>query len=127
MDGMQASLSVQIAAGPDSDQEELDRLSLDLRHELLELDVDSVVRAPNGPAPSNAMAVGTSLSDVLIVSLSNSTVLVSVIHALGWWIKRGTGRRARVKIGGNIIEIDSASTEDKARLIELWLDWHEKH
>jgi Effector Associated Constant Component 1 len=125
--GMQASLSVQIAGGPDSDQEELDRLALDLRHELLELDVDSVVRASNGPVPPNAMAGGTSLPDVLIVSLSNSTVLVSVIHVLGWWTKRGIGRKVRVKIGRNTIEINSASAEEKARLIESWLDWHEKH
>jgi hypothetical protein len=120
-------LSVQITAGPDSDEEELDRLSLDLRRELLELDVDSVVRASNGPAPSNARAGGTSLPDVLVVSLSNSTVLVSMIHLLSWWIKRGAGREAKVRIGKNVIEIDSASAEDKAQLIQSWLDWHEKH
>jgi hypothetical protein len=127
MGGTQASLSVQITAGPDSDEEELDRLSLDLRRELLELDVDSVVRASNGPAPSNARAGGTSLPDVLVVSLSNSTVLVSMIHLLSWWIKRGAGREAKVRIGKNVIEIDSASAEDKAQLIQSWLDWHEKH
>jgi len=127
MGGMQASLSVQVAAGSDADQEELDRLSLDLRRELLELDVDSIVRAPNGPAPSGAKAAGNSLSDVLIISLSNSTVLVSVIQLLSWWIRRGMGRRASVKIGENVIEIDSASAEEKAKLIESWLDWHEKH
>jgi hypothetical protein len=120
--GIQVSLSVQIAAGPISDREELNRLSSELRCELLELDVDSVSRASNGSAPANAKTGGTGLSDVLIVSLSNSTVLVSVLHLLGLWIKRGRERRVKLKVGDDALEIDSASTEEVAQVIESWLD-----
>jgi Effector Associated Constant Component 1 len=122
MDEMRALLSVQVAAGPDSDPEELDLMSLDLRRELLELDVDSVARAAEGTVPPTAKAGGTGLSDVLIVSLSNSTVLVAIIHLLGRWVKRGSRRKVTVRVGKNFIEIESASAEETAKLIESWLE-----
>jgi hypothetical protein len=122
MDEMRALLSVQVGAGPDSDPEELDLLSLDLRRELLDLDVDSVVRAAEGSAPAASKAGGTGLSDVLIVSLSNSTVLAAVIHLLGRWVKRGSQRKVSVRVGNKSIEIESASAEETAKLIESWLE-----
>ena len=124
MDEIHVLMSVQIALGSDSDPEELDSVSMGLRRELLELDVDSVTRAPNEEDPPFAKASGTGISDMLIVSLSNSTVLVSAIHLLGWWVKRETRRRVTVKIGGKSIEIDSASVEETAKLIESWVNWH---
>jgi hypothetical protein len=80
--GMSTSLSVQIAAGPASDRTELDRLSRELRRELLQLDVDDVVRALDEDAPGAAKAAGNTLIDVLIVSVSNSTVLVAMVQLL---------------------------------------------
>jgi hypothetical protein len=127
LDGTRASFSVQIATGADSDQTEVDHLSADLRRALLELDVDAVARASDGPAPPNAKAGGTSLSDVLIVSLSNSTALVSVVQLLGLWIKRGAGRTVKIKIGKDSIEVGTASPETEAKLVESWIDWHDKH
>jgi Effector Associated Constant Component 1 len=122
MDEMRAELSVQVAGGHDSDPEELDLMSLDLRRELLELDVDSVVRAAVGTVPATAKSGGTSLSNILIVSLSNSTVLVAVVHLLGRWVKRGSQRKVTVRVGKKSIEIESASAEETAKLIESWLE-----
>jgi hypothetical protein len=122
MDEMRAVLSVRVAAGPDSDPEELDSMSVDLRRELLELDIESVVRATEGSVPPTAKAGGTVLSDVLIVSLSNSTVLVAVVHLLAGWVKRGSRRKVTVRVGKNSIEIESASAEEAAKLIESWLE-----
>lgn len=126
MGEISASLSVQIASDPDSDEAEVDRLSRGLRRELLELDVDAVVRATNAHAPSDTKADAASLADVLIVSVSNSTVIVAMIQLLRGWIKRGKGRRVTLKVGENSIDVGSASLEEQARLIESWIDSHEK-
>ncbi len=126
MGGISASLSVQIASDPDSDEAEVYRLSRELRRELLRLNVDDVVRAADAHPPAGTKAGGTSLADVLIVSVSNSTVIVAMIQLLRGWINRGNGRRVKLKIGKNGIDVGSASPEEQARLIESWIDWHEK-
>jgi hypothetical protein len=127
VDDMTASLWVQITPDPDSDEAELNRLSYGLRRELLALDVDGVERATDGHKPVGAKSSGATLADVLVVSISNSTVLVAIIQLLRRWIRRGNGRKVKINIGKDHIEIDAASPEEQARLIESWLEWHEKH
>jgi hypothetical protein len=127
MDGTPTSLQVQIASGHDSDAGELDKLARGLRGELLALDVQSVERAPATAVPDDAKSGGASLSDLLIVSISNSTVLVAIVHLLQGWIGRGRGRRVTIKLGKNSVEVDAASPEEQAKLIESWIDWHAKH
>jgi hypothetical protein len=126
MDGTSASLWVQITSGPDSDEAKLNQLSSKLRRELLNLDVDDVVRPKNTPLPVGAKGGDATLADVLVVSISNSTVLVAMIQLLRGWIKRGNGRRVKIRVAKDSLEIDAASAEEQAKLIESWLKWHEK-
>ena len=126
MDDTSASLWVQITSGPDSDEAALNLLSHRLRRELLALDVDNVVRATDAPLPEGAKSGGATLADVLVVSISNSTVLVAMIQLLRGWIRRGNGRKVKIGIGKDNIEIDAASPEEQAKLIESWLEWHER-
>jgi Effector Associated Constant Component 1 len=127
MVGASMSLQVQIASRHDSDEEELDRVAQGLRGELLDLDVESVKRAPVAVVPDDAKGSGASVPDLLIISISNSTVLVAIMHLLQGWIARGKDRKVTVKIGKNSLEIDAASPEEQAKLIESWIDWHAKH
>jgi hypothetical protein len=115
-------LTIEIAVDQDSDETELGRTSQQLRQDLLRLDVDNVVRAPAAQAPRSAKGGETGISNILILTLSNSTVLVAIVGTLGAWIKRRGGRRVRVRLGTNEIEIDNASAEEQAKLIESWIN-----
>jgi len=120
------SLRVQIADAYDSDPGELRALTDGLRRELLMLDVDQVERAPDPDVPDIAKSGGASLTDLLIVSLSNSAVLVAVVRLLQGWITRGKGRKVTIELGKDSIEVDGASPEESAKLITSWSDQHQK-
>lgn len=120
---MSESLSIEIGEGPEAEDVDIDTSALQLRRELLELDVDAVERAP-GVAEIGAKG-GSELTGVLIVTLSNSTALVAMMGVLKTWLKRKQGRKIRITIGKNSLELDQPSPTDQARLISSWIDWHE--
>jgi hypothetical protein len=124
MAGTSTSLQVQITVDHGGDERELNKLAQGLRGELLDLDVQSVERAPVAVVPGGAKSSGASLPDLLIVSISNSTVLVAVVHLLQAWIGRGKGRKVTIKLGKDSLEVDSATPEEQAKLIESWIDRH---
>jgi hypothetical protein len=117
-------LRIDIGAGPDSDDEELARLSVELREELLELDVDSVSRAAQTPPPKGAKGLDAGTAGTLLVSLSDSAVIVALIGLVQSWVTRGRGRKATVRIGKDTLEVTGISAEDQAKIIASWLDHH---
>jgi hypothetical protein len=130
MAGSSTSLQVQIVSGDESDESdesELNKLAQGLRGDLLALDVRSVERAHVAIVPDNAKSSGASLPDLLIVSISNSTVLVAIVHLLQGWIGRGKGRKVTIKLGKHSLQADAASPEEQAKLINSWIDWHASH
>jgi hypothetical protein len=116
-----ASLSIEIGEDPGTDDLDLDASARQLRRELLELDVDAVDRARD-PAQPGARG-GGELTDVLIVTLSNSTAVVAMIGVLKAWLTRKQGRRIKVTIGDKSLELDQPSSADQERLISSWIDW----
>jgi hypothetical protein len=98
---------------------------LGLRNRLLELDVETVDRVAGPPAPPGARG-SADVAETLVVTLSNSALLVAVVRLLQSWISRGKGRRVTLRLGDDMIEVDAASAEQQARLIEIWADRHAK-
>ena len=64
-----SDLALVVDAGADADNEELERLTDQLRHELLQLDVDSV-RRPRAEAPLRREGGGVLAIGALIVELA---------------------------------------------------------
>jgi hypothetical protein len=122
MDDMPALLRVQVSSRPDSDAAELSRLARGLHREILALEVDAVQRVPSTTVPEAAKSGGASLPDLLIVSISNSTALVALFQLFRAWIGRGKHRKVTITIGKNSLEVDEASPEDQAKLIQSWID-----
>ena len=114
--GMLTKLRVEIGAGPDSDAEDLDRQSLDLRDELLDLDLDGVEPVVGGPAGESVGA--------LLVTISDSAVLVALIGTLKAWISRVRGRTVTIQVGKDKITVGQVSAEQQAKLIESWIKEH---
>lgn len=119
------TLKIVIDAGPDAPAEELDQASRQLRDELLELDEVTVDHAaavsPSGSKGPGGVDVGT-----LVLTLSNSAVLVTLAGVLRSWVGRASGRKVTVRMGEDSIEIDGASREDVTALLRSWAAKHEQ-
>jgi hypothetical protein len=119
-------LQVEIDAGADADDTELAELSAGLRTELLELDVDAVMPGPGVPPPKGAKGLDAGAAGTLLVSLSDSAVVVAFVGVLRSWVSRSQGRRVRIQAGKDVLDLTRVSAEEQAKIIASWLDRHDK-
>jgi hypothetical protein len=110
-----------------ADAERLAMLAGYLRSELLRLDVDDVAVLPGGEAPSGARVVGVAAVGALLIALGQSAQgLASVVSAITDWLRRGSasGRKVRLEIDGDVLELSRGSEAEQARLVELFIKTH---
>lgn len=103
---------------------ELDELTVQLRANLLELDVDNVEllrsqEAPAGSKPSEVITIGA-----LAITLS-PIALRGVLQLVDNWLKTRPIRRVRVVIGDNTIDLAQASPQQQERLIDAFIAAHQ--
>ena len=107
---------------PETDPEDSERLFRELRDELVELDVADVLPAPGGAVPEGAKAADPVTVGVVILALSASGgVFTSVIETLRDWPGR---HRISLTIGGDTIELDRATADQQAALVEAYVRRH---
>jgi len=114
-------LVVQVDAGPEADEEELAELSLSLRDDLAELDVESVRLARGGPAPPGAKSVDPLELGTLVVTVVSSGTLRALIDTANGWASRRRGGTLRVRIGEDELVLTGVSSDHHERVIEDWL------
>jgi hypothetical protein len=124
MGGMRKLLLIEIGAGTDSDAEEVELLRLGLRRELLELDIDAADGIVGNAVPHGAKGHSADTAGALVVTLSNSAVIVALVSLLRSWVGRGAGRRVTIRLGEDSIDVSRTSPEQQATLIESWLAEH---
>jgi hypothetical protein len=120
-------LQLVIDPGPGAIAEDYERSSRALRDELLDADVDAVtygvaVMPPGAKAPAG-IDVGT-----LVITLSNSAVLVALVSVLKSWVGRARGRKITMRFGDHedAIEISGASRQELTELLQSWAVRHEQ-
>jgi hypothetical protein len=119
---MRATLTLQPAA--DTNQEELDELTVHLRERLLdEIDLDSVefVASENAPAsakPGEVLTIGT-----LTITLS-PIMLRYVVQLIQTWISHRPVRSVRLTLGQDSIEVTDPRNADQRRLVEAFIERH---
>jgi len=120
-----ADLTIALHAGPEADEEELQQLSQRLRHDLLELDVDSVegIRQDSVPAGSKGAMGGLITLGSLAVSLG-PVALTALLNMLQSWLKRHHDATVNLKMGGDEITVTGSPSKEQQQLIELWLSRH---
>jgi hypothetical protein len=125
-DGRLLRLSLVVEPDPELDQEAAERLVRQLRAELGELDVESVAPAVGGVVPDGAKAADPVTIGALVVALSASGgVFTALIETLRDWLGRQSARhRIAVTIDGDTIELERASTEQKAALLAAYVQRH---
>jgi hypothetical protein len=121
--GASSVLRVELGAIAEGDPEASTEDIRGLRDELLDLDVLGVDEAGRKVGPPGAKGLGEATGP-LIVTLSDSAVLVALAGVVRSWVSRDRGRRVTLRIGQDSLEITKASEREQARLIEAWLDRH---
>jgi len=116
-------LTLAVEGGADSDDEELDRLTAQLRERLLELDVQDVESVRSGEIPDGARPVDPMTVGALIVTLVPA-VLQSVVALVETWSRNRRIGGVKLTIDGSSLELGEASAEQQQRLVQLFLDQH---
>jgi hypothetical protein len=106
---------------PDTDLDIVDNLTLSLREELLELDVDSVSPTTVGPAPPGSKGVELAAVGALLVQMAGSAEAVS--HLIGVaraWLRRGSSSRRTLKISveGRTLELSAVTEAQQQQLVD---------
>jgi hypothetical protein len=119
-----ATLSVQVAVGPDGDAEEVAQATVQLRRELLDLDVDAVGMPPAGEPPPESRAVDVAALGALAVNLADSQLLAAVVSAVRSWLVGSPRRSIKLQLGGDALELTGVSSKEQRRLTDEWLARH---
>jgi len=123
MAGADITLRVDVAVAPDADAAELDDATLQLRRELLELDVSRVERPAGDSPPPGARAAEVAVVGTLLVTVTQQ-VVAAVVRAVTGWIGRRDSRSVKLEIAGDSIEVTDPTAEEQRSLIEAFLARH---
>lgn len=125
MSGQTTQLMLNVDAGPETDGEELEYLTRQLREELAELEVETVDLVRAGSVPQGAKAGDPMTWGALLVALTASGgVLTALISALQSWLTRHERRSVTLDISGDTLEVTGISSDEQQRLINAWINRH---
>lgn len=120
-----ARLGLCIETGPDADAEELAVLAVQLREQLLELDIESAEPATVGPAPPGTRAGEVLIAGALTVMLAQSSgLLTALVEIAKSWVALGGNRSVKLEIDGDVLEVDGITRSDQRELIQSWIGRH---
>jgi hypothetical protein len=125
MEDQLATLGVQVAVGPDADAEEVAEATLQLRRELLDLDVEAVELPRAGEPPPGARAVELAALGALVVTVGQSPLFGSVLAAVRSWLAGSPQRSVKLELDGDVLELTGLSSKEQQRLADEWLRRHE--
>lgn len=120
-----ARLGINVAVGPDADAEEVAAATLELRRELLDLDVDSVEIPRAGEPPPESRAAELAALGTMVVTVAQSQLLASVVAAVRSWLASSRQRSIKLELGGDVLELAGVSSGEQRRLTDEWLRRHE--
>ena len=124
MEERPATLGVQVGVGSDADDEEVAEATLQLRRELLDLEVDAVELASAGDAPPGTRGVELAALGALLVTVSQSQLIGPVVAAIRSWLSGGPQRSIKLELDGDAIELTGVSSKEQRRLVDEWLRRH---
>ena len=115
-----AHLTLQIGAGADATQDELDDLTRQLLGELREMEVESAEMVSAGAAPAGSKVADPALLGAVAVAVLPA-VLPKLVEFMQAWALRGQGRTVKFKgkVGGQEMEFEGAAEDLKTLLATL--------
>jgi hypothetical protein len=124
MEERPAMLGMQLAVRPDDDAEQVAEATLQLRRELLDLDVESVELPRAGEPPPGTRAVELAALGALAVTLGKSQLLGPVVAAVRAWLAGSPQRSIKLELDGDVLELTGVSSKEQRRLTDEWLRRH---
>lgn len=106
-----------------ADDEKLDELTRLLRDELLGLEVD-VQPGPGESAPAGTRSVELAALGTLFVTLSQSTVLATLIQVVANWLGQRRQRSVKLELDGDVLELTGVPSAQQRELAAAWLSRH---
>ena len=119
------TLDIQVGAGPDDDAERVAEATLQLRRELLDLDVEAVELPSRGEPPPGTRAVELAALGALVVTAAKSQLLGPVVAAVRVWLGGAPQRTVKLELDGDVLELTGVSSKEQRRLTDEWLRRHE--
>ena len=125
MFGNNIQLIVTLDAKPDTDAEDLERLTRQLRDELSELDVQADL-VTGGSAPANTKAGDVIEWGTLLLTLAASGgVITALINAIQAWLtNRNQPATIITEIGGDKLQITGNPSPEQQQLVKAFLHRH---
>jgi hypothetical protein len=121
MEKRPATLSIQVGTGPDDDAEQIALATLQLRRELLYLDVEAVEPPSAGEPPPGTRAVELAALGALMVTAAKSELLGPVVAAVRAWLAGASQRTVKLELDGDVLELTGVSSKEQRRLTDEWL------
>jgi hypothetical protein len=109
-------------AEDDADARRIDELTLLLRRELLETDVDSVERPSGGMAPEGSRGLDAATIGTLLVAVSSSALSVAqVVNTIRGWARRASGAGVQISVGGSTLRLVGPPTQEQQHLVNQFI------
>jgi hypothetical protein len=125
MEERPTTFDIRVAVGSDAADEEVAEATLQLRRELLELDVEAVAIPRAGEPPPGSRAVDLAALGTLVVTVAQPQLLASVVAAVRSWLAGSQKRSIKLELGGDVLELAGVSSDEQRRLTDEWLRRHE--
>jgi hypothetical protein len=119
-----AKIDVQIDLGSGAEAEEVAEATLQLRRELLDLDMEAVELVRGGEPPAGTRAIDFVALGNLVVTIANPALLSVVVTAMRSWLGGHPKRSIKLELGGDVLELSGISSEEQRRLSDAWLRRH---
>lgn len=106
-----------------ADQELLERLTQELRSELLDAPVDDVQVPSSAGVPDGTRGVTLAAAGALLVVLKGSAELIGQVVeiVMAWWKRKPHGRTIKITVGANALELSNLTEEQQERLIDQFV------
>jgi hypothetical protein len=124
MEDQPTALAIHVAVAPGADAEDIDEATLQLRRELLDLDVAAVDVPRVGEPPPGARAADLAALGALLVTIGQSQLLTAVVAAVQSWLSRSRQRSIKLQLGGDVLELTGLPSDEQRRLTDEWLRRH---
>jgi hypothetical protein len=118
------SLTLNIDAGTDADEEERLDLVRRLREALLALSEVENIESPYVPPIAASKAVGIDWQTLVVTLAASGGVLTTLITNLQAWLTRYERASVTVEVNGDKLEVKGASSEVQRRLVDDWISRH---